>query len=146
MGCYPLPADPGLAVALLSFTGIIVVFVMRSGKLSSISWILRTILTFFNNIPAHFHHNAGVKGCCERQSVSQGYRTDGRLSQVARTIAELAGVENISTSHVAEAIQDRSLDRKFWVVNSRLCYNETRLGAGRQSHREEAENTQPYYC
>jgi magnesium chelatase family protein len=67
-------------------------------------------------IRAHCELSADAEKLLERAMVQQGLtaRAHDRILKVARTIADLEGMENLAVPHIAEAIQYRTLDRSYW--------------------------------
>ncbi len=55
---------------------------------------------------------AVIERACERYNLSM--RAVSRIMKVARTIADLAGEENIGRAHVLEALAYRNLDGSYW--------------------------------
>ena len=68
-------------------------------------------------IRAYCELGADAERLLERAMQQQGLtaRAHDRILKVARTIADLAGVEELTSDHVSEAIQYRSLDRQIWT-------------------------------
>jgi len=94
--------------------------VMRAREFAAERFAGRTPVPNGNLAPAEIREmcvldDAGqmiMRRAMEKMGLSaRGY---DRILRVARTIADLAGSEAIAAPHVAEAVQLRALDRKYW--------------------------------
>ncbi len=67
-------------------------------------------------IKKHCELDEGCRKVLEKsiQRLRLSARAYDRILKVSRTIADLAGKERISSEHIYEAIQYRSLDRSYW--------------------------------
>jgi magnesium chelatase family protein len=68
-------------------------------------------------IRVHCELGPDAERLLERAMQQQGLtaRAHDRILKVARTIADLEGAERLAVSHLAEAIQYRTLDRSYWA-------------------------------
>lgn len=70
---------------------------------------------FHEVCPVSDDGNELLKGVFEKMGLSA--RAYDRIVKVARTIADMDGEQVIGKKHIAQAVQFRSLDRKYWTGN-----------------------------
>ncbi len=60
--------------------------------------------------------DAATQTMLERAITKYGLsaRAYDRILKVSRTIADLSGVEKVTSEHIAEAVNYRTLDRNYW--------------------------------
>ena len=67
-------------------------------------------------IRQHCQLDAATQTMLERAITKYGLSAHAydRILKVSRTIADLAGVEKVTSDHIAEAVNYRTLDRNYW--------------------------------
>jgi magnesium chelatase family protein len=72
-------------------------------------------------MPRHIKHNCKLSDDSQEliriamTELNLSARAYDRILKVSRTIADLAGEDEITPEHVSEAIQYRTFDRTLWV-------------------------------
>ena len=79
-------------------------------------WVRLFIVVRSLSPSSHSRTDAAAEGLIRAAYDKMGMSARGydRIMRVARTIADLDGSQIIGAKHIAEAIQYRSLDKKYW--------------------------------
>lgn len=89
---------------------------IQAARFSDVEGVHTNAMMNSKMLRKYCHLDEGSAQLLERamERLSLSARAYDRILKVARTIADLAGEESILASHIAEAINYRSLDRESW--------------------------------
>ena len=90
---------------------------MRKGRQGGVETIYANAQMSTRQIRAYCELCADAERLLERAMQQQGLtaRAHDRILKVARTIADLEAEAGLAVTHIAEAIQYRTLDRSYWA-------------------------------